>query len=93
MQEPVNTSEPELALGRWATNFGRMTIVSSRGDTEMKGTYYTIKTGQLYGSIKATMNGNTMTGYWIQEFSQKNVPLKCGRPTIGESLFLSTIQK
>lgn len=78
-QEPVNASEPELALGRWATDFGRMTIVSSRGDTGMNGTYYTKKTGQLYGSIKATMNGNTMTGYWIQELSQK----KCARKKWG----------
>ena len=75
-QEPVNASEPELALGLWATDFGRMTIVSSRGDTGMKGTYYTKKTGQLYGSIKATMNGKTMTGYWIQEFSQKKCATK-----------------
>ena len=75
-QEPVNASEPELALGLWATDFGRMTIVSSRGDTGMKGTYYTKKTGQLYGLIKATMNGKTMSGYWIQEFSQKKCATK-----------------
>ena len=72
----ISTSESELALGRWATDFGKMTIVSSRGDTGMKGTYYTKKTGQLYGSIKANMNGNTMTGYWIQEISQKKCATK-----------------
>ena len=76
-QKPaISTSESELALGRWATDFGKMTIVSSRGDTGMKGTYYTKKTGQLYGSIKANMNGNTMTGYWIQEISQKKCATK-----------------
>ena len=65
----------DVVAGRWISDFGTLKFWSNRQDDEVSGVYINTKTGQMDGLINATLDGNILTGYWIQQNSQR----RCGK--------------
>ena len=61
--------------GSWTSDFGTLKFWSNRQADEVSGVYINTKTGQMDGLINATLDGNILTGYWIQQNSQR----RCGK--------------
>ena len=60
--------------GLWISDFGTLKFWSNRQADEVSGVYINTKTDQMDGLINATLDGNILTGYWIQQNSQR----RCG---------------
>ena len=65
----------DVVAGRWISDFGTLKFWSNRQAEEVSGVYINTKTGQMDGLINATLDGNILTGYWIQQNSQR----RCGK--------------
>jgi|TARA_B100002051_G_C16592454_1_gene563535 hypothetical protein len=65
----------DVVAGRWISDFGTLKFWSNRQADEVSGVYINTKTGQMDGLINATLDGNILTGYWIQQNSQR----RCGK--------------
>ena len=65
----------DVVAGRWISDFGTLKFWSNRQADEVSGVYINMKTGQMDGLINATLDGNILTGYWIQQNSQR----RCGK--------------
>ena len=65
----------DVVAGRWISDFGTLKFWSNRQADEVSGVYINTKTDQMDGLINATLDGNILTGYWIQQNSQR----RCGK--------------
>ena len=65
----------DVVAGRWISDVGTLKFWSNRQADEVSGVYINTKTGQMDGLINATLDGNILTGYWIQQNSQR----RCGK--------------
>ena len=61
--------------GRWISDFGTLKFWFNRQVDEVSGVYINTKTDQMDGLINATLDGRFLSGYWIQQNSQR----RCGK--------------
>ena len=57
--------------GRWSSDFGTLKIWSNNQANELTGVYINTKTDQMDGLINGTLDGDLLSGYWIQQTSQR----------------------
>lgn len=73
--------------GRWSSDFGTLKSWSNHQAKELIGVYINTKTDQLDGLINGTLDGNLLSGYWIQQTSQR----RCAEQTF-ETLFWGRLE-
>ena len=73
--------------GRWSSEFGTLKIWSNHQAKELIGVYINTKTDQLDGLINGTLDGDLLSGYWIQQTSQR----RCAEQTF-ETLFWGRLE-
>jgi len=73
--------------GRWSSNFGTLKSWSNHQANELIGVYINTKTDQLDGLINGTLDGDLLSGYWIQQTSQR----RCAEQTF-ETLFWGRLE-
>ena len=73
--------------GHWISDFGAIKFWSNRQANEMSGVYINTKTDQIDGLINGTLDGSILSGYWIQQNSQK----RCGEQKF-ETLFWGRLE-
>lgn len=60
-----------IVAGRWSSDFGTLKIWSNHQANELTGVYINTKTDQMDGLINGTLDGDLLSGYWIQQKSQR----------------------
>tara|TARA_B100001939_G_scaffold43933_1_gene33935 strand:- start:280 stop:648 length:369 start_codon:yes stop_codon:yes gene_type:complete len=73
--------------GRWSSDFGTLKSWSNHQANELIGVYINTKTDQLDGLINGTLDGDLLSGYWIQQTSQR----RCAEQTF-ETLFWGRLE-
>jgi hypothetical protein len=73
--------------GRWSSDFGTLKSWSNHQANELTGVYINTKTDQLDGLINGTLDGDLLSGYWIQQTSQR----RCAEQTF-ETLFWGRLE-
>ena len=73
--------------GRWSSDFGTLKSWSNHQANELTGVYINTKTDQLDGLINGTLDGDLLSGYWIQQTSQR----RCTEQTF-ETLFWGRLE-